>query len=70
MPKAPKSVPMTRFRLNQAWNGSCRGDIITVGPGLLDALRRGCRGDVVDAADEPAAKMVRAAPLNKSMTGR
>lgn len=68
--KPAKIVPKFRFRLNQSWNGGNRGDVITVGPGLLDALQRGNRGELVqtDPPADPGAKMARAARIeNKAL---
>lgn len=43
-----KVVPRVRFRLTQDWNGSPAGSILeNIGPGLLDSLLRGKRGEVV-----------------------
>ena len=46
-----KVVKRVRFRLNQPWNGMRAGDVIeNVGPGLLDALLRGFRGEAIEEA--------------------
>jgi len=69
---AANAVPTFRFRLNQAWGGNVRGDIIEVGPGLLDALQRGNRGELVKAetadAAQPESKVLHAKPRNKSLS--
>jgi len=68
-----KPYPVVKFRLNQPWNCNRKGDVIEVGPGLLDALIRGGRGEVVGQEPGETAvspKMVKAVPLNKSLSAQ
>jgi len=75
-----KPYPVVKFRLNQPWNCNRKGDVIEVGPELLDALIRGGRGEVVGEEVRSACclpdgtavspKMVKAVPLNKSLAAQ